>query len=94
MKSNNVFKIINTSLLILFVAVVVARLYYTDKTATAGNDLAVIDNKIISLQKENEALENEYLKLTSLSSINAKASEMGLANVGVEYLTPPALAAR
>lgn len=94
MKGYKILKITNFLLIAVFVAVVCARLYYTDKAATAGNDLALLNERIYELQKENESLKAEYLSLSSLSVINERAAVLGLAAAGVEYLNAPELAAR
>jgi cell division protein FtsB len=87
-------KIINITLAILIVLSIGARIYYMDKSATAGEELAQLTTEIDVIEKENQILQNKYYSLTSLSSISERAQELGYVSAVVDYYTSPSLASR
>lgn len=92
MKLDTLFKIINIFLILLIIGVFGTNLYLSDQAATAGDDLAVYQEQIDDLQKEHDYLQNEYLKLTSLSTIQEKATELGYVSTDIEYYSNPSMA--
>ena len=93
-KTNIVLKIINITLAVLIVLSVGFRIYYSDISSTAGNELSYYTGQFDMLEKENQILQNEYYTLTSLSSLSAKAQELGYVSAVVDYYTSPSLASR
>ena len=94
MKKFNVISIKNLNILIItcIVVSVVFRIYSFDKISTAGIDLKALDEKLNVLLVEEEKLQLEYRRETSLSKIQERAYEYGLVNAQLEYLLPHDLA--
>ncbi len=85
-------KKINIVMLILLIAIFAYRLVLLDKVSTAGNEYLERYNTLLSLQKENEKLKNEYYTLTSMKYIKNKATKLGYVNRNISYLKDEKLA--
>lgn len=86
--------VLNIALSIAFVLSVGVKFYYSDKASIAGIHLGDYENQIVAYEQQNEFLENQYLTLTSLSTIKPLALENGYVEANVEYYTAPELAVR
>ncbi len=93
-KQSTISKIkkLNIILLIVFVIATVYRLKLLDTVATAGGEYTDKYNALISLQKKNEELKNEYFTLTSIKSIRERANKLGYVNRNISYLKDEKLA--
>ncbi len=70
-----------TFLLVSAFALLVVRVYFSNQLAVSGGFVSVSEGKIASLTKENYQLENKLSQLSSLSYIEAKASQLGMIRV-------------
>jgi cell division protein FtsL len=84
-------------LLSFFFAVIVVlsivRITVLNDISTTGVELVQIENNIDIYKKQNAVLEEQYLQLSSLTNLEAKAKQLGFVpeNQNI-YLAPPPLA--
>lgn len=89
MKKLQVFNLI---LLSVFVSVFCIKIYFFDKVSTAGVELAMYEKQLKTLSYDNEKLEVQLLKLTSLSHLQKEAEKRGFTDTNIEYYVQPKLA--
>ena len=86
------FKKFNIILFLILAVLFSYRLYLLDNVTTAGSDYLDKYNDLISLEKKNEKLKNEFYTLTSIKSIKARANELGYLNKAISYISIDELA--
>jgi cell division protein FtsL len=92
-KLTKIFKL-NSLIILLTFMVLVMKVYYSDKVATAGQEYSSEEDKLHSLQKENENIHNDIFEIKSLSKIHEKAIVLGFEKAVIEYYEDPELALR
>lgn len=77
------------------VALSLVRIYLVSTISTTGMTLVELQNQAKDIEKQNELLREQYLQAASLTTINAKAKEMGFIPVKSQLnMDAPPLAKR
>lgn len=96
MKNFNLEKlnILNGILFVLMIITSIVSMYLSNDLANKGVHLSEVEDKVFSLEMENQYLSSKYYEDTSLKNIAISAEESGLARANVDFYTSPSFASR
>lgn len=78
-----------TSFIALVIALSLVQVVVASRLTTTGVDLAQVQTKLDSLEKENAVLSEKLLVLSSYNQIASKAGELGFVTKHDEYFLSP-----
>ncbi|MBI3379886.1 hypothetical protein HY029_03980 [Candidatus Gottesmanbacteria bacterium] len=69
---------INYLILIFIVILVVLQVFIVNKHSTMGDQLTLVNNKIMKIEGENNQISEQIASLSAMTTITEKAKQIGL----------------
>lgn len=78
-------------ILTIIIGLSLAQIGVANKVATTGSQLAILQNKVADLKRENSILQEQILSIASLTNISEKAHTLGFVTTKSEVYLNTAL---